>query len=190
MDPFQWLKSSLLFNGNKTLTFHSAATNINQKNKKKKWGFTHLIMLLSCHVVCIPYGPSNVYSVRLDGVENNLPITLAETERILAGRQPVGFLWGPNHTHPHTHTHLQGSSLLPHSLSCKTETDFPEKSTSHKVKGADQQTCIANRGLSLLAFMFFPLVEWDQSCLLCSTEDRFYCTQLIWVVSLKIHPIT
>lgn len=145
-------------------------------------------MLLSCHVVCIPYGPSNVYSVRLDGVENNLPITLKQRGFLLADSQ-LDFSEDLT-THIHTLTHLQGSSLLPHSLSCKTETDFPEKSTSHKVKGADQQTCIANRGLSLLAFMFFPLVEWDQSCLLCSTEDRFYCTQLIWVVSLKIHPIT
>lgn len=70
----------------------SAATNINQKNNQKKWGFTHLTTLLFCRVVCISSGPSNVYSVRLDGVENNLPIILAETERFLTGRQPVGFL--------------------------------------------------------------------------------------------------
>lgn len=82
-------------------------------------------------------------------------------ERFLAGRQPVGFLWGFNHTHTHIHTltHLQGSSLLSFSLRCKIETDFPEKTTSYKAKGADQQTSIAaNRELTLQAFMifFFP----------------------------------
>lgn len=131
---------------------------------------THLTLLftqgegLFCYVVSLSDMDHLMYTIWLDGVEKNLVIILAAKRGFLLADSQFDFS-EDNHTHTHTYTHSHtDKEVLCYPLRSDAKPKHMKhpgnKTTSYKVKGADQQTYRATkRQLTLQAFMVFSAVE-------------------------------